>query len=290
VVRDVVPLIQPPPESSQTLLEAYKRFAAQTSAMASVAGACNPISAANALAAAGKYKEAIDLLKEMVMKTPQPLYPSDSAARSEEYAYGYYLKLLSSLRDLSATSVNTDLVPFGEGAAVPWLRRVADVFADWANDERFDPDRALSLLVVSAHRLHQAGGSAGTARALREVSRLLMQPRRFSRRTLNLALGVAGAAGYAFEPATLHALLEDGRLSFSRVAGVIGGIAQVEGPQRALELAERHAAYTQNDKLLATLVSLHERAGNVGRAEHWQAVRVAAAQAREQLGMREQVR
>ncbi|MCA8961051.1 MAG: hypothetical protein KDC38_11090, partial [Planctomycetes bacterium] len=187
----------------------------------------------------------------------------DVRSQNPRYAYygrGWWAPSHDDIRKLFPSS--------GEGFSdrEAWLDSAADRLGQWVREDRVDGRRFLDALSVLAVRLHDAGHSE-RARALLETIRGIAGD--FAADQL-WVIDVARAMGEETEARSIERrLLEERRLNYARTPEVLERIAEEEGVEVALRLAESFAELTRNEAIVDEIIALAERRGDTDRVAQW---------------------
>nr|MDJ0976585.1 hypothetical protein [Planctomycetota bacterium] len=164
--------------------------------------------------------------------------------------------------------------------ATAWYAAAHDALTKWLDADRASMTYLFRPLVILALRLHQAGAAEPASALLARLEAEAAEKPSDLLWVIDLAraLGQEDKA-YALE----RGLLESNQLIVTRLVEVLDHVAEREGPEEALDLAEKTAEVTLYPALLDALVELAEATDELERAMHWQGVRKQAEAAREAL-------
>ncbi len=251
------------------------------------------LQATDARAQSGQVDEALTLLRTALKKELDLAKASPAAARMAQATRGYRvalgvgadLPLVNTPRAASGVEAFSSLFPARADAwpgADAWVSRAAREVPNWVEQRAVNRDAAVQVLSLLTLRLHQMGNVADAQDAVRHLGQLL-RGGRVSVKAATLAVAVAQRAAAPIEFAVLKDLIRDSGISVGDIAAVVERTVQVEGPERAVELAELAATYTSDDALLSRLISIAHRVGGVAQAQGWIDRRNEAASARSSL-------
>ena len=170
----------------------------------------------------------------------------------------------------------------GEGLEDPgrWFGRFAESHLAWLEAGRLQDAFTVEALALCAVRMGEVGlGDEAMALALRLADLENIHAR--ARLWVVDALRELGGAEAADRIEVR--MLTDGELLTARVAGVVEGVLEREGPEAALVLAAPTAAFSRPEALTEVLIRAATLAGDEDAVDRWTVAAEMAARAAETL-------
>lgn len=166
----------------------------------------------------------------------------------------------------------------GEGLEDPgrWFARLAESHLAWLEDGRLLDSSAVEALALCAVRMGEVGlGAEGMALALELADLENIHAR--SRLWVVDALRELGGDEAASRIEV--GMLTDGELVTSRLASVVEGVLEREGPEAALAIAATTAAFSHPEALMTVLIRAASQTGDEDAVARWTEVAEKAARA-----------
>ncbi|MBL6755669.1 MAG: hypothetical protein ISQ11_04615 [Planctomycetes bacterium] len=170
----------------------------------------------------------------------------------------------------------------GAGLEEPgrWFKRFAESHLAWLGDGRLREDTTVQALALCAVRMGEVGLADEAMDLALGLADLEGIPARARLWVVDALRELGGAE--AAERIEVQ-MLTDGELLTSRVAGVVEGVLEREGPEAALAVGAPTAAFSRPEALTAALIRAATEAGDEDAVARWTKAAETAARAAEKL-------